>query len=69
MSPISLMVNGNLYLVISLVVLQGYYLSENVMRLSLYPTHVFLSSNTKYGWIYSLKQKVTIFPFKCCFHS
>lgn len=36
MSPSSLMVNGNLYLVITLVVLQSYYLSENVRRLSLY---------------------------------
>lgn len=36
MSPRSLMVNGNLYLVITLVVLQGYYLSKNVRRLSLY---------------------------------
>ena len=54
------MVNGNLYLAITLVVLQCYYLSEKrKTAVSLCPTCVFLSSNTKQGWIYSLKRNVS----------
>lgn len=53
------MVNGNLYLVITLVVLRCYYLSPNVRRLSLDS----LSSDAKQGWICSHKRKVARLSF------
>lgn len=64
------MVNENRSLVTALVVMWVYYLSVRCL-LPVSPVmvtlHVFLSSNTKGGWIYLLKQKVKSlsFPFKC----
>lgn len=69
MSPGSLMVNGNLYLVITLVVLQGYYLSENIRRLSLYIQRMsFCHQTSMDGYIHSNGRR-HVFPFKCCLHS
>lgn len=40
------MVNRNLYLVITLVVLQCYYLSQNIRQLSLYIQHLYFCHQT-----------------------
>lgn len=60
------MVNGNVYLVITLVVLQGYYLSENVRQLSHYIQQMSLCHQTPSvdGYIHS-NGRWHVFLFKC----
>lgn len=65
MSPSSLMVNGNLYLVIILAVLRGYYLSESIRPLSLYIQRMSFCHQTPRtdGYIHS-KRGWHAFPYK-----